>query len=501
MLFARTDTASTWDLEEESDLEFEVDEYEEEPVVSFTAFPAMSDMMTAMITGLVERSQLTQAFGLDEDATTLLLALSSWNNDRACEAYMNNEPAARRAAGLPPAGTALGQLTAQDPGSPEMCNICCDDEADILFFALSCDHRYCVSCFGRYMKEEIYKGQMIACPDGKCSLVIPFLWIQVLAGPSGYADFLSAVGNVYVHSSRHYRGCPAVDCNCVIKCTNYVEPKELLLAQNIGRTPVVQCTSNHRFCFGCVNEDHVPAPCQVAQAWVTKCEDDLETVKWIASNTRDCPRCDSAIEKNGGCNHMTCRSCRYEFCWICMGDWVLHGRNYYECNRFRREEQRDRETAASAARELLRRYMHYYNLHRNHGQLLEQDLKLYRNVIVPHFESSRDGLLLLDKKFIANAHEALVSARRTLKWTYVVAYYLAPTNFLEIFESNQDFLTKTIEELSGIMAVKKQNIDSLWLRKFELVELASLVRSRQEMMIRSANDGFVEGSLIVKLAD
>jgi ariadne-1 len=24
---------------------------------------------------------------------------------------------------------------------------------------------------------------------------------------------------------------------------------------------------------------------------------------------------------------MTCQKCKYEFCWICMGDWTVHGAN------------------------------------------------------------------------------------------------------------------------------------------------------------------------------
>ena len=35
--------------------------------------------------------------------------------------------------------------------------------------------------------------------------------------------------------------------------------------------------------------------------WFKKCEDDSETGNWLSVNTKDCPKCNTAIEKNGGC--------------------------------------------------------------------------------------------------------------------------------------------------------------------------------------------------------
>lgn len=41
---------------------------------------------------------------------------------------------------------------------------------------------------------------------------------------------------------------------------------------------------------------------------------------------RRCPGCGAGVEKNGGCDHMTCRTaggggCGHEFCWRCLAPY------------------------------------------------------------------------------------------------------------------------------------------------------------------------------------
>lgn len=46
---------------------------------------------------------------------------------------------------------------------------------------------------------------------------------------------------------------------------------------------------------------------------------------------RKCPGCKSPIEKSDGCNHMTCKKCRFEFCWLCEKKYTKHHYRYYNC--------------------------------------------------------------------------------------------------------------------------------------------------------------------------
>lgn len=48
----------------------------------------------------------------------------------------------------------------------------------------------------------------------------------------------------------------------------------------------------------------------------------LTRVPAMPAHMHNCPRCSTLIQKDGGCNHMTCR-CGHQFCWICGQNWSL----------------------------------------------------------------------------------------------------------------------------------------------------------------------------------
>jgi hypothetical protein len=45
----------------------------------------------------------------------------------------------------------------------------------------------------------------------------------------------------------------------------------------------------------------------------------MEINRKIGGNKyKQCPNCYIIIEKDEGCNHMTCINCQFEFCWLCL---------------------------------------------------------------------------------------------------------------------------------------------------------------------------------------
>lgn len=87
----------------------------------------------------------------------------------------------------------------------------------------------------------------------------------------------------------------------------------------------VECSScNTDFCFNCNKSAHRPMDCDHYHAWLDRLGNtDGDNADWLKLNTKPCPKCKAAVDKNGGCMHMTCK-CKYEFCWLCLGDYRNH---------------------------------------------------------------------------------------------------------------------------------------------------------------------------------
>lgn len=288
----------------------------------------------------------------------------------------------------------------------------------------------------------------------------------------------------YVDDKDMLKWCPAPECEYAIECD--IKKRELSRI-----VPTVTCPRKHRFCFGCGHTDHQPTPCSLVKQWLKKCEDDSETANWISANTKECPKCSSTIEKNGGCNHMTCRKCKHEFCWMCMGLWSEHGTAWYNCNRFEEKSGLDGRDAQAKSRQSLERYLHYYNRYANHEQSakLDKDLCLKTEKKMINLQSA-SGMSWIEVQFLESASQTLQQCRQTLKWTYAFAYYLQRNNSTEIFEDNQKDLEMAVESLSEMFEKPTTELADL---KVDMMDKTSYCNKRCIILLTDTAENLKTG--------
>lgn len=430
--------------------------------------------------------EVNMILDINKEDAAILLRHFRWQKERLLEDYMDRPKKVLEAAGLGSSTSALPKLEIV-PGF--MCDICCEDGDNLQSFALKCQHRFCVDCYRQYLTQKIREegeAARIQCPSDGCKRIIDSRSLDLLVTPDLYSRYRELLDRTYVEDKDILKWCPAPDCVNAVECA--IKKKDL---DRI--VPTVTCRCGHGFCFGCSLSDHQPAPCELVKKWLKKCADDSETANWISANTKECPKCNSTIEKNGGCNHMTCRKCRYEFCWMCMGLWSEHGTSWYNCNRFQERSGSDARDAQTKSRVSLERYLHYYNRYANHEQSARLDKDIYHKTEKKMVQlQTQSGMSWIEVQYLQSASQALQTCRQTLKWTYAFAFYLARNNLTEIFEDNQKDLEMAVEALSEMFEKPINELADPKL-KVEIMDKTTYCNKRRLVLLEDTAQNLAKG--------
>jgi len=194
----------------------------------------------------------------------------------------------------------------------QLCTICFSDyPMDQIYTLDSCSHKYCITCLADWITSKITDAQVksIVCPDPRCHTEVLHSEVyQIVKEKSVLDKYEKFTLQRALESIPDLRWCPRPGCgNAMIGGAD---------------TLLMRCsnpTCMFSFCFNCKEQWHADASCAQYQAWKRDSVSGEKTAQqWIRQNTKNCPTCLSPIEKNGGCNHMTCSKCHYEFCWICL---------------------------------------------------------------------------------------------------------------------------------------------------------------------------------------
>eukprot|EP01083_Nonionella_stella_P126081 381436_1 len=256
-------------------------------------------------------SDISEVLGLPPAEAVILLRSYRWKQSKLIDNFTENSKKIRKKHGLDP----QQRVRRQSRGAIE-CPQCYDDVRATESFSLQCNHQSCRNCWTDYIEERIRHGSdcvLTPCNFYQCNVIVPDdVIIQFVSDPKLRDLHRLFVLRSFVAGCKHLVWCPAPDCQFACEYSQ-------------GGMMEVVCGCGFVFCFKCHEASHRPAPCDWAKKWRIKSSSEAENATWILANTKMCPECDVQIEKNQGCNHMSCRSCKHEFCWLCKGAWKTHG--------------------------------------------------------------------------------------------------------------------------------------------------------------------------------
>lgn len=203
------------------------------------------------------------------------------------------------------------------------CSICTDDKRLNEFPTLSCGHNTaCKDClsslFAIALKDK--KTDQLRCPDIKCKKEFTDNDVRVITKDrkqlAALNDILAAQ---YFAQNPLMKNCPTPNCTFIYE----------LPGANPDWRETVNCPKCKKsFCSHCRLAHSKQISCKEAEENSSlgkdKSKDDKANKEYFERNTKPCPKCNKRIEKNEGCNHMTCTQCKHHFCWLCLGNYNIH---------------------------------------------------------------------------------------------------------------------------------------------------------------------------------
>ncbi|CDW77391.1 ibr domain containing protein [Stylonychia lemnae] len=201
------------------------------------------------------------------------------------------------------------------------CEICYEliQTPDII--KLHCNHQYCQICLKEmilYASNQSGEVHKLKCPSSQCSAVLERSVIRNLLDMDEFKRYLRLIENHEMTFEKDKKFCPVAECEGVIE-----------RKANQKKTICQKCQNN--VCFDCQSIWHENESCEKYQ--------EKNCVNWAdCKGAQRCPKCKTLIEKNEGCNHMTCYKCQHDFCWVCglPFNHIIHSKKmvffFYKCS-------------------------------------------------------------------------------------------------------------------------------------------------------------------------
>ncbi|KAG1665888.1 hypothetical protein FOA52_005377 [Chlamydomonas sp. UWO 241] len=187
---------------------------------------------------------------------------------------------------------------------------------------LCCGHAYCTACFTEFAAQARRGGGAnfpMACVAEACGQRVRLQELALVLPPDAMGELYAAALEDHVNRNPgELQGCITPDCRGIYALPRGDDGER---TATCGECSVVVCSA-------CRVEEHEGPSCAAYKQSRGVKGLDLAFRAWKdAHDVRACPRCAADIEKNEGCNHMTCK-CGAHICWFCMQAFDASGPCY-----------------------------------------------------------------------------------------------------------------------------------------------------------------------------
>ena len=207
----------------------------------------------------------------------------------------------------------------------------------------------CRTCLARHLEtslETVGRAgcDTLACPIPNCGHLYTYAELKALASPETFAKYDKFRLLTHLATLPNFRWCLRKGC----ESGQIYDPPTSGTGwksswDDVGASDRIRCDAcGFDMCFRHQVPWHDGLTCEAYDSLKAHGDPAFHATKaWIESNTKACPgpRCGVPVEKKGGCFHMTCQACKFEFCWECLADWkkILKNRAITGARRYDRK--------------------------------------------------------------------------------------------------------------------------------------------------------------------
>ncbi|XP_071962288.1 E3 ubiquitin-protein ligase RNF14-like [Antedon mediterranea] len=212
------------------------------------------------------------------------------------------------------------------------CEVCFDVKPGEEFYRLnSCFHHFCYDCFHDYCELHVTEGTVkaLTCPHQECKTPLPPRLLRQVLGDEKYQRWERLLLQKTLESMD--------DIDWCVRCQMPATKESQVDGASSEKANLAFCTyCFYSYCSQCKDPWHVGTPCKTADEKLQELEEEdkgmtseelyikrlqltqeIQSAEEIKKVSRKCPGCLIPIQKNFGCNHMSCSQCHTSFCWRC----------------------------------------------------------------------------------------------------------------------------------------------------------------------------------------